>query len=166
MAESISQSQEVDAVFARWFQHLPQYWIIICVNCRTAIVPDHVAAHLRRNRAGVSKEEQQQVQRYVDKLENVARDVANVQFPRPEEPPCSEIPIQRDGLRCTNKSEDGQQCKHVVETVRKIQAHCKEAHGWQNEQKRGGNVKEKSKHAPNRMWQEGQAYQQFFNKPA
>ena len=32
------------------------------------------------NHAGVLKEEQQQVQRYVDKLENVARDVANVQI--------------------------------------------------------------------------------------
>lgn len=35
-------------------------------------------------------------------------------------------------------------------------------HGWVNEQKRGGNQRRKSRQAPNRMWTEGQSYQQFF----
>jgi hypothetical protein len=47
-----------------------------------------------------------------------------------------------------------------------IQAHCKAVHGWQNEQRRGGNVKRKSAQTVNRMWDEGQVYQQFFNEPS
>jgi len=149
MAEAITQ--QPSTTFTRWFRHLPQYCIVICVNCRIAVVPDYIAAHLRRNHAGISKEEQREAQRYIDGLENVAWDISNIQFPRPEEPPCKEIAVQRDGLRCTWTSRNGRQCEHVVGTVRKIQTYCKEAHGWQNEQKRGGNVKQKSKHAPNRM---------------
>jgi hypothetical protein len=46
-----------------------------------------------------------------------------------------------------------------------IQAHCKAAHGWQNEQRRGGNVKRKKVQTANRMWDDGQAYQRFFSEP-
>jgi hypothetical protein len=165
MAEPISQSQQVDTVFAKWFQHLPQYCIVVCVNCRTAVVPDHIAAHLQRNHKSVSKKEQQQAQSYVDGLENIARNIANVQFPRPEEPPCKEIPVYQDGLRCTWEDENGQECQYVVSTKRMMQTHCSKAHHWQNEQKRGGNMKQKSKHTPNRIWREGQAYQRFFQEP-
>jgi hypothetical protein len=35
-----------------------------------------------------------------------------------------------------------------------------------DEQKRGGNVKRKRVQTANRMWDEGQAYQQFFTKPS
>ena len=156
MAESVTQ--HADTVFARWFRYLPQYRIIVCVDCHTAVVPDHIAAHLRRNHAGVPKQEQRLAQVFADGLENVARDLANVRFPQPEEPPCSEIPVQQDGLRCTGIGENGQQCRYVVVSKRMIQRHCREAHGWQNEQKRGGNTRTKSTHAPNRMWREEQAY--------
>jgi hypothetical protein len=47
-----------------------------------------------------------------------------------------------------------------------IKAHCEAAHGWRNEQRRGGNVKQKKTQPPNRVWDEGQAYQQFFNEPS
>jgi hypothetical protein len=56
--------------------------------------------------------------------------------------------------------------RYVVSTVRKIKSHCQEVHGWQNEQKRGRNVKQKRVQTANRMWDEGQAYQQFFTKPS
>jgi hypothetical protein len=49
--------------------------------------------------------------------------------------------------------------------MQKIQGHCREAHGWRNEQRRGGNVKRKKAQPPNRMWDEGQAYQQFLTQP-
>jgi len=50
--------------------------------------------------------------------------------------------------------------------MQKIQEHYWEAYGWRNEQRRGGNVKQKKVQLPNRMWDEGQAYQQFFTKPS
>jgi hypothetical protein len=153
MAESVTQQGSTG--FARWFQHLPQYRIVVCIDCRTAVVPDHIAAHLRRNHASVSKEEQRQAQSYVGDLENVARDVSDVRFPQPEDPPCSAIPIKQDGLRCTWVEENRRQCEYVVGSQQMVQAHCRTAHGWTNEQKRGGNAKQKSKHTPNRMWQEG-----------
>ena len=106
------------------------------------------------------------MQRYVDGLEDVAREVSDVRFPGPDDPPYGEIAVQYGGLRCAGRDPDGRQCRYVVSTVRKIQSHCQEVHGWRNEQKRGGNVKQKRVQTANRMWDEGQAYQQFFTKPS
>jgi hypothetical protein len=96
----------------------------------------------------------------------VAHDVSDVRFPGPEDAPYSEIPVRYGGLRCIGKDTDGRVCRYVVGSTQMIQAHCKAVHGWQNEQRRGGNVKRKSAQTVNRMWDEGQVYQQFFNEPS
>jgi hypothetical protein len=36
-----------------------------------------------------------------------------------------------------------------------IKAYCEAAHGWHNEQRCGGNVKQKKAQLLNRMWDEG-----------
>jgi hypothetical protein len=153
-------------VFARYFRRSRQHRIIVCIECRTAVVPKHAAAHLARGHSRTIKEERRYVQRYVDGLEDVAHSVPDVRFPGPEDPPYSGIAVRHDGLWCSATGQDGQRCRYVVGTMQKIQEHCREAHGWRNEQRRGGNVKQKKAQPPNRMWDEGQAYQQFFTKPS
>jgi uncharacterized C2H2 Zn-finger protein len=153
-------------VFARHFVHSQQYRIVTCTECRTAVVPKHAAAHLARNHNRTTKQDRMDVQRYVDGLEDVARDVSDVGFLSPEDPPYGMIAVQYGGLRCSATEEDGRRCGCVVRTVRMIKTHCEAAHGWRNEQRRGGNVKRKKAQPPNKMWDEGQAYQQFFNEPS
>jgi hypothetical protein len=97
-------------------------------------------------------------------MPDIAHTADNVVFPSPYNPPCSLLPVHTNGLRCT-ASVRGEQCLQVCITVRKIQEHCKTQHGWENCQKRGGNMRVKSVHSTNRMWDEGQAYQQFFSAP-
>jgi hypothetical protein len=101
----------------------------------------------------------------VDGLEDVAHDIGQVRFPAPEEPPYSGIPVQYNGFRCLGKGNDSQQCRHVVAVIQKMQEHCREVHGWKNEQRRGGNAKGKKTQTANRMWDNGQVYQRFFNEP-
>jgi hypothetical protein len=153
-------------VFTRHFRHSRRHRIIVCVGCRTAVVPKHAAAHLARNHNQTTKEERMHVQRYVDGLEDIAHNVSEIRFPGPDDPPYDGIAVRHDGLRCAGEGPDGRRCRYVVSTVRKIKAHCETTHGWRNEQRRGGNVKQKTAQPPNRMWDDGQAYQQFFNKPA
>jgi hypothetical protein len=138
-------------VFARYFHHSQRHRIIACVECRTAIVPKHTAAHLARNHYQTTKEQRADVQRYVDGLEDVAYDVSDVRFPGPDDPPYSEIPVRHSGLRCGGEGTDGRRYGYVVGSTQMIQAHCKAAHGWQNEQRRRGNVKRKKAQTGNRM---------------
>jgi hypothetical protein len=153
-------------VFGGCFRYSRQYRVIVCVECRTAVVPEHAAAHLARNHDRTTKEERKRIQRYVDDLGDLARQVSDVRFPGPDDPPYGEIVVRYGGLWCLGRDTDGRRCGYVVESTQMIQAHCKAAHGWQNEQKRGGNMKKKRVQTANRMWEEGQAYQQFFTKPS
>ena len=43
-----------------------------------------------------------------------------------------------------------------------MQEHCKQKHGWENYQKRGGDIKQKSVHTSNRMWKHSQPCQRLF----
>ena len=138
-------------MFARYFRHSRQHRIIVCVECRIAVVPKHAAAHLARNHDRTTKEERRYIQQYADGLEDVACDVSDVRFPGPDDPPYGEIAVQYGGLRCAGRDTDGRRCRYVVSTVRKIQGHYQEVHGWRNEQKRGRNVKQKRVQTANRM---------------
>ena len=102
----------------------------------------HAAAHLARNHNRTTKEERRYVQQYVDGLENIAYDISDVRFPGPDDPPYGGITVRHGRLRCTGTDADGQQCSYVVSTTQKIQEHCRKAHGWRNEQRRGRNVKQ------------------------
>jgi hypothetical protein len=65
-------------VFARCFRRSRQHRIIVCVQCRTAVVPKYAAAHLARDHGRTTKEERRHVQRYVDGLEDIAHSVSDV----------------------------------------------------------------------------------------
>ena len=81
-------------VFARYFRHLQQHRIVVCVECRTTIVLKHVTAHLARNHSRTTKRDRMDIQWYVDGLEDIAYDVSGVIFPGPEDPPYDMIAVQ------------------------------------------------------------------------
>lgn len=70
-------------------------------------------------------------------------------------------PIRSDSLGCVAVVDD-LPCRHVCTVIRKIQDHCTRKHGWKNVQKRGGDVRNKVARASNRLWREGQSYQQYL----
>lgn len=152
--------------FNRHFRYAPQYHVVVCRACRFAIPPDKIDSHMKvtPSHRCITKEQRSDIVRFVETIPNVAMTPADVAFPHPDDPPCDMLPVRVGGFRCTASVND-QQCPQVTGRVTKMQEHCKVQHGWVNCQKRGGNVRSKSIHAANRMWEEGQAYQQFFAMP-
>lgn len=61
-------------------------------------MPKHTAAYLARNHNRTIKEQQANVQRYVDGLEDIAYDVSDVRFLGLEDPPYSGIQVQYSSL--------------------------------------------------------------------
>ena len=94
-------------------------------------------------------------------IREAAQRPEDVVYPSPEDEPCLWLPVKTGGLRCTANVNE-LRCRSIYPTIRTIQEHCKETHGWMNTQKRGDNMRQRSKHTPNRLWEEEQAYQQFF----
>jgi hypothetical protein len=83
-------------------------------------------------------------------------------YPQPWDKPVDGLPVYKDSYRCLATDPDGKPCLKMLQTLGGVQAHCSKQHGWVNQQGRGGNMQLKHKQTPNRLWQDGQHCQVFF----
>jgi superfamily II DNA helicase RecQ len=147
------------------FQHFAEYRVIVCKRCQYAVRPDHVQAHLQQAHRTTSKDQRESIARVLAEWRDVARKKDDVRYPHPHDAPISGLPIYSDGLKCNGSDETGETCRYICRTIRGIQQHCKQQHGWVNRQKRGDRITERKKHSPNRMWTDEQHCQRLFENP-
>ena len=138
--------------FEQVFQHLPEYRIIVCQKCAFAVVPVQIPRHLGDHHHRIAEETRHSIIEICRNLNDVAQCVEDVRYPRSGEAPIAGFPVYSNGMRCTAE-EGGVQCAYICRgrTPFGIQKHCKEQHGWENRQKRGGNAREKLVHSPNKI---------------
>lgn len=151
--------------FQEIFEHLPAYRIIQCKRHRYAVPPAQVKRHLATHHAELSQDRRRSIVAAVVECPQLAQTPSEVVYPEPEGDPIEGFPTHHNGLRCSGKDRSGLHCPHVFQTTYRIQEHCKEQHQWVNEQKRGGHSRLKEKQSPNRLWETGCSYQQFFRVP-
>jgi hypothetical protein len=126
--------------------------ILICRRCQYAIVPSHIATHLKVQHPQLTL---QQRRGYISKVENhsaLAKIYEEVVYPLPDDPPIESLPIYFDGLKCDWVSDGGIICSYVCRDLRLMRKHCNQKHGWVNQQKRGGDVRTKQLHTANKIW--------------
>ena len=155
---------EMDA-FQQVFQHLPEHRVILCQQCRYAVVPGQIQRHLQDHHPRISPILRRSIAQVCSSLGDVAHSVEDVQYPGVDiAQPVAGFAVYEDGMRCTARGGDGVRCRYVCrgKTPSGIQKHCNEQHRWVNRQKRGGNARDKAVHSANKMWQEGQCCQRFF----
>lgn len=143
------------------FQHIQQYKIIVCRGCAFAVVPQQIDRHLREHHPQVDKQKRSRIAETGRALEAVAHSKEGVNYPQANEEPVEGLEVFNDGLQCMGQR-DGKPCGYVCRTAFGIQKHCRLEHGWMNERGRGGNVRKKGKQALNRMWEDKQSCQRFF----
>ena len=135
------------------FVHLPAYCIIVCIECKHAVLPSHVDTHLKdENKHNATKEERERIYQEVQQIEGLIEERAElnkISFPAPSNPP---IPIlqkpRADGIKCQLQSENGQACQYIICHRQDIQRHCREEHGWVNKRKKGRQEKGKEVEVP------------------
>lgn len=98
----------------------------------------------------------------VDSSNELARVHQDVVYPTSSDAPLQSLPVYFDGLRCKWSSGGPSACTYVCRTLRLMREHCKQEHGWVNQQKRGGDVRAKELHSANRIWIQDRACQRFF----
>ena len=107
------------------FIHLPQYRVIVCRQCKYAVLPSQIDAHLSSKKHGLGKDQRQRIVREVGKVLGLIwneRQLETFQFP-----PATAIAIpelraaRRDGLKC-------RLCKYVICHRQLIQEHCRTVH--------------------------------------
>ncbi|KAM0721351.1 hypothetical protein Q7P37_002275 [Cladosporium fusiforme] len=148
--------------FDRLFEIDNKHRILICTKCQYAIVPSHLATHLKEYHSRLTLEQRRAYVAKVDSCSALAHYHKDVVYPTPNDPPVSILPLYFDGLRCDWVDDRNLACAYVCRNLRLMRRHCKEKHGWVNQQKRGGDVRTKQLHTKNKMWTQDRACQRFF----
>ena len=148
------------------FDHLfrinSKHKILICIGCQYAIVPSHLTTHLRVYHPRSTLEQRRNFVTKVEGCSTLANIHEEVVYPTPTDPPVPYLPVFFDGLRCDWVNDGEVACSYVCRDLRLMRKHCKQEHGWVNQQKRGGDVRMKSLHTKNKIWTPDRACQRFF----
>lgn len=148
------------------FDHLfkinSKHKILICIGCQYAIVPSHLTTHLRVYHPRSTLEQRRNFVTKVEGYSTLANIHEEVVYPTPTDPPVPYLPVFFDGLRCDWVNDREIACSYVCRDLRLMRKHCKQEHGWVNQQKRGGDVRMKSLHTRNKIWTPDCACQRFF----
>ncbi|KAK5011345.1 hypothetical protein LTR28_003772, partial [Elasticomyces elasticus] len=99
-------------------------------------------------------------------ISGVAHQPSDVRYPQGDIEPIGQLPILRDLFRCVGVISEGVECGSIYQSLKGVQRHCREQHGWTNVQQRGGNTRGgqgvRQQQTPNRLWVEQPFGQQFF----
>jgi hypothetical protein len=143
------------------FEYLRDFRAIVCKTCCYAVPPMQVNTHLRKQHR-IPVNQRTNIIEAIRTIEGeLAQSPEEVQYPRTARTPVGMLPVYRDGLICT-ADDQGSRCGFVTRSIRYMQTHCTQVHGWKNRQKCGGNVEQRSQYRHERIWTTGQAYQRLF----
>ncbi|KAM0714670.1 hypothetical protein Q7P37_003050 [Cladosporium fusiforme] len=136
--------------------------VLICTKCQYAIIPSQLETHLKASHPRFSPEQRRGFVSRIKDSTDIAKAHEDVVYPRPTDPPVHSLPVYFDGLRCRWVSNGDIECSYVCRTLRLMREHCKQSHGWVNQQKRGGDTRAKQLHSANKIWVQDRACQRFF----
>jgi hypothetical protein len=126
------------------FVHLTGLDLLVCTQCKCAVLAAELKTHLlnSRHRRRFSKEERKSMEARVLNIPYIIKDQEALRqwaYPIPTSSPIPFLnPPIKEGLGCNT-------CLYVVREVRRMQQHCRQEHGWVNDWRKGGNVKQRAK---------------------
>jgi hypothetical protein len=123
--------------------HLPEFHVVICKECKYAVLPSHIDGHFATKPHKSGKKERQENLEEVGKIDGLIGNEETLRRSKFPFPPATPQPTaafgkpDKDGLQCTT-------CQYICCTLRGMQIHQREEHEWKTQQKRG------------RLWRHGQ----------
>ena len=130
------------------FQHVAEWQIIVCKECRHAVWPDHVRGHSVGTQHRMSSKEASAIGDEVAAWPGLATTRSDFTVPDTVPKPIVEIPLYSDGLKCIR---DPRRCSYVCRGRKAIQNHWRTCHGWMVQNGRGGSGKARKTAAETRF---------------
>ena len=93
--------------FQSYFQYLPEYRVIICIECRYCVYQVHLKTHLNRKHKYLSPKTKKLIIHIGTGLPNVAGKEENIIYPPPSIAPINYLPIyyNRERYRLLDRNE-------------------------------------------------------------
>jgi hypothetical protein len=115
------------------FEHLAEYSIAICKECRHGVLPSHIKSHLQHAHK-VKQKQAKDIAERVCSWPGLVEYASEIQVPSQVIAPISQLPVYSDGLLCQL---DVACCYKVLRSVKAIKNHWKDVHSWSAASKGG-----------------------------
>jgi hypothetical protein len=143
------------------FIYLPEFQIIVCKECKYAVLPIYIDTHFTTKPHNLSKKEWQEIAEEVEKIDRLIDDEETLRQSKFTFPPAMSQPIaalekaKKNGLQCTA-------CQYVCCTLQGMWIHQWEDHQWKSKQKGGWPKKKASDRNQQVLWRADVQCQRFF----
>lgn len=117
------------------FEHLEQWRVIVCRQCRYAVWPSEVATHLTSKQHGHNRKVARSVAEEVEGWPGTIAYPGMFELPSFVTTPIPQIPLFDDGLQCQI---DPVRCQYITRGIKALKEHWRTSHGWSVQQGRGG----------------------------
>ncbi len=149
----------------RPFIYIAEFRVFVCEACGYAVLPIHMESHLANANHGWTRQERAELTAKIEdmdvRIQNEGDLVRHYRQPSPDSVAIQYLPVHRDGFQCGSNSE----CRYITTTEKKIRAHLRSAHGWNNSRKAGRPRALAESQVSNNPWTSIPFYQRFFNRP-
>ncbi|KAG6979012.1 ATP-dependent DNA helicase Q-like 3 [Fusarium oxysporum f. sp. conglutinans] len=143
------------------FIHVLELPFVICKVCKLGCVANEIPRHLKQKHPKIAASQIGEITKAVDAIPGLVRrqdELHDFQFPDASNEAIPYLEPPRGGMRgCPT-------CGYFVSDQRGIQAHYRKEHGWENDWKKGGNIKKKLEQPRETPWIEGAYCQRFFRR--
>ncbi|KAK7177379.1 hypothetical protein PSPO01_16572 [Paraphaeosphaeria sporulosa] len=114
----------------KYFEHLPEYSLAICRECRHGVLPSQMPHHLQRHHR-VPRKEADSIAEEVGRWTGLIQYASQLEVPREATDPISQLPVYTDGLVCQLAPES---CHQVYRSEEVMRQHWQKVHeceqGW------------------------------------
>jgi len=131
-----------EGVEGKHFEHLAEYQLATCKECRYGVWPTQVEGHLHEQHK-IPHKEAQSVGEAIRRWPGLIQYPSELVLPEQVIPYIPQLPLYPDGLLCRI---DPARCRYIARSTESMRRHWREAHGWSAGKKRGrpSRTKEKS----------------------
>lgn len=145
--------------FIHPFSQLCEFRLVVCTICQYTCVTKEARNRLRAWHIDVPQAQQQAIAQAIQQLDVVQDQagLAGFQFPPTSHTPIPDLqPPRTDGRQCRT-------CLYITYDPRRIRAHCRQQHQWENPQGKGRLAKSTANGVETRPWRELVWCQRFFH---
>lgn len=117
------------------FEHLPEWRVIVCRQCRCAVWPSEVATHLTNKQHRHPRKVAERIAQEVAEWPGIVPYPSLFELPSFITQSIPQLPLFDDGLQCQL---DPTHCQYITRDVKALKGHWRTWHAWSVQPGRGG----------------------------
>ncbi len=132
-----------------YFEHLMEYQLAVCRECRHAVWPDEIEGHLQGKHHKLKRKKAQEIADEVRSWPGLIPFASELEVPARIDRPIQQLPLYEDGWLCQL---DEVRCQYVCRDKRTLEWHWSKVHQWSvRSGRRGGSGKAKKEMVERRI---------------